>query len=40
MTLVGIVIGSKTDKDIIKSTTNMLEQLDINYELSVISAAS
>jgi len=37
MTLVGIVIGSKTDRDIIKSTTNMLEQLDINYELSVIS---
>jgi len=37
MTLIGIVIGSKTDRDIIKSTTNMLEQLDINYELSVIS---
>ncbi len=37
MALVGIVIGSKTDRDIIKSTTNMLEQLDINYELSVIS---
>lgn len=37
MTLVGIIIGSKTDRDIIKSTTNMLEQLDINYELSVIS---
>jgi len=37
MALVGIVIGSKTDRDIIKSTTDMLEQLGINYELSVIS---
>ncbi|MCD6599943.1 MAG: 5-(carboxyamino)imidazole ribonucleotide mutase [Dehalococcoidia bacterium] len=37
MILVGIVIGSETDKDIIKSTTNMLEQLDIAYELSTIS---
>jgi len=37
MTQIGIVIGSKTDSDIIKSTTNMLEQLGIDYELSIIS---
>jgi len=37
MAQVGIVIGSKTDRDIVKSTTNMLEQLDIDYEVSVIS---
>ncbi len=37
MAQVGIVIGSKTDSDIIKSTTNMLEQLGIDYEISIIS---
>jgi 5-(carboxyamino)imidazole ribonucleotide mutase len=37
MTQIGIVIGSKTDSDIIKSTTTMLEQLGIDYELSIIS---
>ena len=37
MAQVGIVIGSKTDRDIVKSTTNMLEQLGIDYEVSVIS---
>lgn len=37
MTQIGIVIGSKTDSDIIKSTTNMLEQLGIDYEISIIS---
>lgn len=37
MAQVGIVIGSKTDRDLIKSTTNMLEQLGIDYEVSIIS---
>lgn len=37
MTQIGIVIGSKTDSDIIKSATNMLEQLGIDYEISIIS---
>ena len=37
MARVGIVIGSKTDRDLIKFTTNMLEQLGIDYEVSVIS---
>jgi len=37
MALVGIVIGSKTDKDVVKSVTNILEQLGIDYEVSIIS---
>jgi len=37
MAQVGIVIGSKADRDLVKSTTNMLEQLGIDYEVSVIS---
>ena len=38
MALVGIVIGSKSDAGIIQPALDMLKQLDIDYELSVISA--
>jgi 5-(carboxyamino)imidazole ribonucleotide mutase len=38
MAQVGIVIGSKTDADMIKSALDTLEQLGIDYEVSVISA--
>ena len=38
MPLVGIVIGSKTDEPLIQSTLEMLGQLEIEYELSIISA--
>jgi len=38
MAQVGIVIGSKTDADMIKPALDTLEQLDIDYEVSVISA--
>jgi len=38
MAQVGIVMGSKTDADIIKPALDMLEQLGIEYEVSVISA--
>ena len=38
MPLVGIVIGSKSDLDSMKATTDILEGLGISYELSVISA--
>lgn len=38
MSLVGIVIGSKTDEPLIQPALDMLEQLDIGYELSTISA--
>lgn len=37
MAKVGIVMGSKTDSDIVKPAMDMLEQLGIDYELSVIS---
>jgi len=37
MALVGIVIGSKTDTDLIQPALDMLKQLGIDYELSVIS---
>ena len=37
MALVGIVIGSETDTDLIQPALDMLEQLGIDYELSVIS---
>ncbi len=37
MAKVGIIIGSKTDRDIVKPAIDMLEQLGIDYELSVIS---
>jgi 5-(carboxyamino)imidazole ribonucleotide mutase len=38
MALVGIVIGSKSDADLIQPALDMLKQLGIDYELSVISA--
>jgi 5-(carboxyamino)imidazole ribonucleotide mutase len=38
MALVGIVTGSKSDTGIIQPALDMLKQLDIDYELSVISA--
>jgi 5-(carboxyamino)imidazole ribonucleotide mutase len=38
MALVGVVIGSKTDTEIIQPALDMLMQLGIDYELSVISA--
>lgn len=38
MPLVSIVIGSKTDEPLIQSALDMLQQLDIKYELSIISA--
>lgn len=38
MVKIGIVIGSKSDTDMIQPTLNMLDQLGIVYELSVVSA--
>jgi len=38
MAKVGIVMGSKTDRDIVKPAIDMLEQLGIDYEVSIISA--
>jgi len=38
MALVGVIIGSKTDAELIQPTLTMLEQLGIDYEVSVISA--
>ena len=38
MALVGVVIGSKTDNELIQPALDMLKQLGIDYELSVISA--
>jgi len=38
MTLVGVVIGSKTDTELIRPALDTLKQLDIDYEFSVISA--
>ena len=38
MALVGVVIGSKTDSELIQPTLDMLKQLGIDYELSIISA--
>ena len=37
MVRVGIVMGSKTDSDMVKPTVDILEQLGIDYELSIIS---
>jgi len=37
MALVGVVIGSKTDTDLIQPALDMLKQLGIDYKLSVIS---
>jgi len=38
MALVGIVIGSKRDIELIQPALDMLKQLDVDYEFSVISA--
>jgi len=38
MALVGVVTGSKTDTELIQPALDMLEQLGIDYEFSVISA--
>ncbi len=38
MPLVGIVIGSKTDEPLIQPSLDMLQQLNIEYEFSVLSA--
>jgi 5-(carboxyamino)imidazole ribonucleotide mutase len=38
MPLVGIVIGSKNDEPLIQPTLDILRQLNIKYELSVLSA--
>jgi len=38
MAQVGIVIGSKTDADMFKPALEVLEQLGVEYEVSVISA--
>lgn len=38
MPLVGIVIGSKTDEPLIQPALDILNQFDISFELSVISA--
>jgi 5-(carboxyamino)imidazole ribonucleotide mutase len=37
MVLVGVVIGSKTDTELVQPALDMLKQLGIDYELSVIS---
>ena len=37
MALVGVVIGSKTDTELIQPALDMLKQLGIDYELSIIS---
>jgi 5-(carboxyamino)imidazole ribonucleotide mutase len=38
MTLVGVVIGSKSDEEAIKPALDMLRELEVTYEFSVISA--
>jgi 5-(carboxyamino)imidazole ribonucleotide mutase len=38
MALVGLVMGSKTDTELIQPALDMLKQLGIDYELSIISA--
>ncbi|MBT3362974.1 MAG: 5-(carboxyamino)imidazole ribonucleotide mutase [Chloroflexi bacterium] len=38
MALVGVVIGSKSDEDQIKPALDMLRELGVTYEFSVISA--
>ena len=38
MPLVGIVIGSKSDKEAIDHTTKILEELGIDHELKIMSA--
>jgi len=38
MPLIGVVIGSKTDEPLIQPALNMLKQLGIEYEFSILSA--
>ena len=38
MPLVGVVIGSRSDESMIQDTLNVLEELGVSHELSVISA--
>lgn len=38
MPLVGVVIGSKSDTDVIQGTLDVLKSLGIDYELNIISA--
>ena len=38
MPLVGIVMGSKSDNEVVKPAMDVLEQLGIDYEVNVISA--
>ena len=38
MPLVGVVMGSKSDEPLVKDTLKTLEQLGVEYEVSVISA--
>lgn len=38
MPIVGIVMGSKSDADVMQSALDVLDQLGIEYEVSVISA--
>ncbi|MFC1905862.1 5-(carboxyamino)imidazole ribonucleotide mutase [Chloroflexota bacterium] len=38
MALVGVVMGSKSDEEAIKPALDMLRELDVSYEFSVISA--
>jgi len=38
MTLVGVVMGSKSDEPLMQPTLDMLDQLGIAYEASIISA--
>ena len=38
MPLVSVVMGSKSDKPVMQSTLDVLEQLNIEYEVNVISA--
>jgi len=38
MAKVGIVMGSKTDSDMVKPAIDMLERLGIDYEVSIISS--
>lgn len=38
MPLVGVVMGSKSDTEALKPTLEILEQLDIDYEVNTISA--
>jgi 5-(carboxyamino)imidazole ribonucleotide mutase len=38
MPLVGVVMGSRSDTEALKPTLEILEQLDIDYEVNVISA--